>query len=355
MSAAHFTFDETSSGPFDEFDLESLLAGAARMRPDHQAIIEVGGDIISFADMQRQCIALSATLRDTGLKTGARVLILAQPRNVCLIALLAGLHAGLDVIMAPAYATQEELSHLCQSLQPQAVLTCAKFEDEDLVALAFKSAIATRSISLIACLDQHVSGAAYFAPHILLSPAPEARPPLAIKPHIITITPDMSAHRHAQKLLIAAGLNYISRAHIGMQHKIFNLLSPTSLAGLMGGVVASLLSGASLILQPYFNSALFQTALTDHRPVHVLAPMIMHPMLQAAGLINRAHLYSLSLHHRGSYEVNESFASDVLCLILNSNTQGSQLTISAWQRAQATAQSTPPMHSEDYAIVSADP
>lgn len=327
-NATFFSYNNPVTGPFDQFDLDGLLAGAARLRPHHIALRDLDGAEISFATLHQHATTMAVSLSDVGLMRGERLMVLADARQICITAMLAGLRAGLDVVMVPSFIEADALTALCQILKPSAVLSCARFDKINLIDMVFKTAVHTRSIKFIGTLDEPVSGAAHFAPeflntHHLILPAQGGT-----RPCVISIAPDMSPHRHEQKLLIAAGLDYVTRAHIGMRQTIMQLLSPTSLAGLISGPVACLLSGATLALHAPFETSVFLSHIVKDERQHLVAPLIMSNMLSEAGLLTQEYLYSVAFHQRGSKAAEDHLTSDVLRILMHSHERDTEISLS---------------------------
>jgi hypothetical protein len=100
---------------------------------------------------------------------------------------------------------------------------------------------------------------------------------------------------HLQRTLVAAALDFISRAQIGTRLPLVTTIFPSSFAGLVAGPVAALAAGAPLILHaPFEGRALIET-LDALQPAHLIAPAMIADELKEAGLVDGAHLASLTL------------------------------------------------------------
>jgi acyl-CoA synthetase (AMP-forming)/AMP-acid ligase II len=342
MSADEMPLSQQPIGPFDHFELDALLAGAARLRPDHHAITDMGGQSLNFAEFDRQCHALAAALIDVGLTRGQRLAICADARSLALIGLIGGLRAGLDVIMVPHFCAQHEFNELCARTQPHALMCYNTGPDNGLIEMMFATAAQTRSVKLVASLDEQRYGVAYMAPHQLDNSHPRPRQS-GLKPaRIISVAANMNYHMHEQKLLISTALDYVTRAQIGMRHSIVSVLSPTSLAGQISGLVASLISGASLILHAPFDSSLFMQALEQHQPCHLIVPALMAPMIVDAGLVHNDILHSLTLHYRADVTPAARGQHDVRTLALLSDERETQLAISVIDKGKTQTMSVAP-------------
>ena len=103
---------------------------------------------------------------------------------------------------------------------------------------------------------------------------------------------------HRQQTLVAAALDLVTRARIGMRLPIVATIAPVTFAGLVAGPVAALLAGAPLLLHGPFAAAGFTALLERAGPAHLVAPAAMLPALRRAGLLDAETLASLILVSR---------------------------------------------------------
>ncbi len=314
-------------GPFDNFDLDALVSGAARLRPERLALTDATNTTLTFASLDQQTSALAGALKDLGLQPGQRVLISAAATTRSVVALFASLRAGLDVVMAPLHLTTEELQILTHETQPSALLAEARHGDLCPVDALFVAAAATPSVKLVGSLWGHVEGAADLDPALL-----DQRPRLpsagrTTMPRLITRASDNTARSHEQRLLISAALDLVSRARIGMRQPVLTTLSPTSLAGLVAGPVATLLAGAPLILHAPFDSDIFLQAISDNAPLHLMMPLAMETVLFEAGCLDRERIRSLCVFTRDAYLPERTHSSPVPVIALQANADDTSLAI----------------------------
>jgi hypothetical protein len=103
---------------------------------------------------------------------------------------------------------------------------------------------------------------------------------------------------HKQRTLVAAALDLVTRARIGMRLPIVTTIAPASFAGLCAGPVAALLAGAPLLLHGPFQSAEFSTLLRRWAPAHLVSPATLLGALNGARLVGPQTLASLILVSR---------------------------------------------------------
>jgi mycobactin salicyl-AMP ligase len=84
--------------------------------------------------------------------------------------------------------------------------------------------------------------------------------------------------------LVASAVTFLVTAKIRPGDRIISLIAPDDHCGLTTGLIASLLSGATLECHGLFSARAFIEALDDPRPAHVLAPAWMEDSLGKAAL-----------------------------------------------------------------------
>lgn len=262
--------------PIDGFTVDALIRGAARLRAGRTAMSFSGegapvADPLSFGDVARSTEFLALSLAACGLRPGERLFVLgaAEPATVLLI--LAGLRLGLDVATMPLGAEADEIETAAASVAPQAVAAPARCGDIATATHLFRIAGSVSSVRFVGLHGGDEDGAVrlddegFEPPQIALGSAEGA---------LITFVREgggLQAKRHAQTVLVAAGLDLMARAQIGIETPILSPLSPTRFAGFVAGPMASLLSGAELRLHAPFDLGGFRRAIV-RQPVHVLVP-----------------------------------------------------------------------------------
>ncbi len=96
--------------------------------------------------------------------------------------------------------------------------------------------------------------------------------------------------------LVAAAAAHLAATRVGPGERILSLVGPHDLRGLVTGLAAALVSGASLETLPLFDGAGFATALARDVPTHLVAPGFLEANL--AGRTLPPTLRSVTLAHR---------------------------------------------------------
>ncbi|HEY8565323.1 MAG TPA: AMP-binding protein [Beijerinckiaceae bacterium] len=94
--------------------------------------------------------------------------------------------------------------------------------------------------------------------------------------------------------IVAAAVAYLVQVKVDPGERILSLLAPDDHRGLTTGLVASLVSGATLECHGLFEAAAFSSALEQSQPTHLVVPGWMEPAFGKAGL---DRLRSLALVH----------------------------------------------------------
>ena len=94
--------------------------------------------------------------------------------------------------------------------------------------------------------------------------------------------------------IVAAAVAYLVHVKVNPGERILSLLAPDDHRGLTTGLVASLVSGATLECHGLFEAAAFSAALGQAQPTHLVVPGWMEPAFGAAGL---ERLRSLAIVH----------------------------------------------------------
>ncbi|HEY8579607.1 MAG TPA: hypothetical protein VIL72_06950, partial [Beijerinckiaceae bacterium] len=101
-----------------------------------------------------------------------------------------------------------------------------------------------------------------------------------------------------QRALVAAALDLVSRARIGMRTPIVTTIAPARIAGLVAGPIAGLMAGAPVALHGPFSGRAFAALLEDLAGAHLVVPGALLPALAAAGLYDQRVAASVLLLER---------------------------------------------------------
>ena len=288
--------------PLAGFDLDTLLGGAARLRGGSHAVSD-GEMVLDFATLDAKADALALRLADLGLAPGDTLLVLAGARVAPLLALVGGLRAGLRVALAPLHLDADELAARARACEARAILAEPRYGLLTPVETAFLAAAEAPRVRLVGSLvtapgRSGPEGAVVLDIARLGTAENRTRPDKVERQPIVTFDADGTARETAQRTLVAAALDLVARARIGMRLQIFSTLAPASFAGLVAGPFASLLAGAPLHLHGPFDAARFAETLGRPAPCHLVIPGALLPMLRTARLAGTDRLASLLLFHR---------------------------------------------------------
>ncbi|GAC1561768.1 MAG: hypothetical protein NVS2B5_26310 [Beijerinckiaceae bacterium] len=285
--------------PISNFSLDALTVGAAKLRPDRQALAEAGPGADSLAltyrEFDRQVATLAHKFVELGLQPGERILLVTGARTACVVATIAAVSAGLEPVLAPIGLDATQLSAVAQESGCVALAGPVSYGALSLEDVLFEAAAASETIRLVATLGPgEADGAIDLAPSRLQADA-DMRPLAAPsqRPRIATLDPARQPIFHEQSALLAAGLDFVGKAEIGAGLPLISTLAPASLASLVTGPVASLLSGAPLTFFGPFDAAAFLALLDRAGIAHCVVPASILPDIEEAGLFRDAVLASV--------------------------------------------------------------
>ena len=289
------------AGPLASFDLESLVSGGARLRAERAALADSTPDsqALTFAEFDRRVSALAGFWRDLGLRPGERILLAAGATATSVVAVFAAMRAGLDAALAPLHLDDAEMLDFACRCDAAALAAEAVYGEswpaEDLMGVASR-APRVRLVCSLGGAD--IDGAVDADPAKLDAPSEMNAGTAPGASRILTRSTSGEIVQHKQGTLVAAALDLVMRARIGMRLPIVTAMAPATFAGLCAGPIAALLAGAPLVLHGPFRSAEFSTLLQRWGPAHVVAPSALLAGLNSARLVGPQWLASLILVSR---------------------------------------------------------
>ncbi|HEV2571036.1 MAG TPA: hypothetical protein VGU72_04825 [Beijerinckiaceae bacterium] len=270
------------------FDFAKLIASAAKLRPGRPALGDSalpGGLNLTFAQMESAVAHCAALWRDLAMPEDARVLIVAGARVAPVIATLGALRAGFDVVLAPSHLLAAELVAIAETTG--AIALCGEVADGgiEIADIIFSAAASSAKIRYVAMLtDAPIDGAVAIDVKALANrPTDTSMPMVARKGAILTLTPNGDINSHSQHALMAATVDFIAEARIGMRQPVVSTLSIASLAGFVAGPLAGFMSGAQAFLHGPFDSGTFRELLSATRQANVVIPGTVAQALIDAG------------------------------------------------------------------------
>jgi mycobactin salicyl-AMP ligase len=266
---------------FAPYSLDTLISGAARLRPDGLAF----ADRISpwpLGIVAAHVAALARILADCGLSPGERILLVGGAEVSVAIAAIAALRGGFVPALAPVDLDPAALSAYATAVNAAAIAGPATYGDFVPLDACLIAAASVPSIRLVAnfgpgehdgTVDLGVGAMLRYAAQHPDFGIERGKRLVSEPPPIITY--DRRRARpieHRQATLIAAALDFVARTRIGRVTPILSTLSPVSAAGFVTGPCAALLSGAPLYLHGPFNEEDFLAARNQAESAHLILP-----------------------------------------------------------------------------------
>jgi hypothetical protein len=294
------------ANPLSSFSLDMLARGAARLRPQQPALADAGagagGEAWTFADLSRMATAFGNRLRDAGLPSGARLLVVGVARTGATVAIFGAIHAGFEPVIAPPHWPMQALAGLARACAAAAIAGPTAYGALDGEHLLFETAAATRDIRIVATFGPGTSDGAFdLSPRALArmtqsddarEAAQDARPRIGF---VDPVAPSCRPKFLTQNRLVDNGFAIIEAMRAAAECPIVSLVGPTTMAGFVAGPLAAILAGLEFLqFGPVHASGL--AALLERRGrVHLVAPARILPLLAEAGLCDAGALAGLVL------------------------------------------------------------
>ena len=288
---------EAQPDPLAHFDINQLIEGSARLRPQQRAVSDSTSAELSFGDLELCSRALAGALASLGLAAGECVLVIGVPRVATVLGICAALRAGLDVALAPPQISVGELTAFAARAKAVAALVGGAYGEIVPLQLVMQSAASCESLRMLCSLEGGDDGAVDL--HEFVATDYVVAPEAAAAARLVTCVTG-GALRHTQRTLIASALDAATRLRINAGESLVSTLAPATFAGLVAGPLLGLMTGASLHLHGPFAAHDLLADLRARGPSHLLVPRLLAPSLQSAGLLRAEHVASLLLLHRSS-------------------------------------------------------
>jgi oxalate---CoA ligase len=256
---------------FDDLpDLFARRAAAAAGRP---AIVWPDGDVLDYAGLHRLVLDTRDVLRELGVAERDRVvLVLPGDAAAAALSLAVAAHA-VAVPLSPA-ASENELTELLVRLAPRAVVVPSTESPAARTAAAFGCGLLTVGTGPALVARRRPAGEPGPAPGglgaaavVLCTSGSTARPKL------VPLT-----HRNVLSAAAATGRAY----ELGAADRRLNFMPLHHVQGLVGSVLASLVSGGSVACLPAFDPTRIAGAAQRLRTTWFSATPTMHRELLAA-------------------------------------------------------------------------
>lgn len=264
-------------------------------RPQIQWSYSVAHDIV-----QR----LAAFFASLGLPARASIGIALPASSEAGLAVLAIDQAGLTPCLLPVSWNEEDLAQAVEVANVQAVITQGAIGEERPADLFCRLAARYFGLRFVCAFGPQIPDGVVDLDRVILKGAPLGDgTPSQLQPDgetgLITFErsrPPLRPVQRSSQSLIASAVTLLVEAKIQAGERILTLLPPDDLAGLTTGLIASLLSGASLESHGLFDSRSFRSALESSVPTHIVAPGWMEEHLSRLKL--RPSVQSVILVHQ---------------------------------------------------------
>jgi acyl-CoA synthetase (AMP-forming)/AMP-acid ligase II len=208
------------------------------------------------------------------------------------LTLLALEQAGLTPCLMPAGWSEAELADAVEAAGMQAVVTQGVIGEERPADAFCRLAARYFGLRFVCAFGPLVPDGVVDLDRVILSTDaidPDAVPTLdaTAGAGVVTFTRRDGAPRpvfRSCQSLIASAVTFLVPARIRAGERILSLLPPDDHRGLVTGLIASLLSGATLETIGLFTTAGFCAALLRDEPTHLVAPGWMEDILSRGGL-----------------------------------------------------------------------
>jgi hypothetical protein len=277
--------------------LARLLAEAARVHPDRPAFRDGPGreswcgrpSFELSCEVGDEAVArLAGYLAELGLEPGSRVGVCLPNGSEAAMSILAIGGAGLTPCLLDVTATAGELSNAIETADIRAVITQARLGADRLAEkLCFVAAGFFRLRFLLAFGPNVPDGVVDLDP-VLLSPrrsralSVRSIDPSGTEPGFVSFgrgSGGRSPYFRTYRSLLAATAPIVRAAKLRPQDRLLTLIPADDLKGLATGLVAALVSGATLEAHAVFDSASFGEALSVGGATHLVVPGWMEPAL----------------------------------------------------------------------------
>lgn len=276
--------------------LTRVLEKWATSRPDTVFLQAVGRPAMTFAEVNAEVIRLAAILREQGLGPGDGMLLRAGRRPEGLLMLLAAIHAGLQICLAPEGMSARQVTEGAVSYAPKIAVdagTLPKDEPESLRILEMAANLFT--IRLVGCFGGAPDGLLDLTavePHAVDdTDVPPVDPTLDAFLHILRHGADGKLQRlsRSQSHLLTQALACAMVSDLTPSSVVGTAYDPIGAHGLLAAALPALLVGCRLQLfdavDPSLDARLqlWQEA-SDHH--HLVLPAAF---AQSLGLKNGGH------------------------------------------------------------------
>lgn len=287
---------ETDSFGWNAVRLSGLLEATADRHPGRLALNDQpnretwsGRPRIAwtYANTHQIVGRLAAFLAGLGLAPGAPVGICLPNSSEACVAILAVERAGYTACLLPIGWAEDMLGNAIEAAAVSAVICQGRIADERPADVFCRLAARYYGLRFICAFGPQVPDGVIDLDRAILdtevAPVPEA------EGHAGLVTFDLREGRprpvfRPMSAVVAAAVHYLVTQPVGPGDRILSLLAPDDHRSLTTGLVASLVTGATLESHGFFDSRALDLALSAENPTHLVVPGWLEAAMAQADL-----------------------------------------------------------------------
>jgi acyl-CoA synthetase (AMP-forming)/AMP-acid ligase II/acyl carrier protein len=261
-----------------EQSIEQLIRGSARQAPSAPAIVSVAGDALTWQRLVEQLEQTHAALRGFGFGPDDRIAVALENGPVLAATFLTVAACLPCAPLNPTYSADEFAFYL-DDLHAQALITSRT------AAASAAEAAGSLGITVLEC-EADESAPGRFTLKCPLQGRKSATgavsaDSVALLLHTsgTTSKPKLVPLRHRN--LIASARNMVKTLQLSAADRCLNLMPLFHIHGLVGGLLAPLVTGGSAVCPPTFRPGTFLPALRSTRPTWYTAVPTIHRAIVA--------------------------------------------------------------------------
>lgn len=280
--------------PLRRTGLCALMAATARRHPARVALVDAADKAAwsgrpamtwTYGAAAEIVARLAGGLRAWRLAPGSRIGLALPGSTEGLVAHLAVEAAGHVPCLLPATWDEDQFAAGIEAAGVSAVLTQARLGTESPAERLCRAAVRYFGLRYLAAFGPDVPDGVINLDEMVLD---RRGGPVAAETgggliSFVGGDPHRPVHRPGDALLAAVAVHLIA-ARVGPGERILSLVAPGDLRGVVTGLGAALVAGASLETLPVFDGAALGAALLRPVPTHLVAPAFLEPALARAAL-----------------------------------------------------------------------
>ena len=308
-----------ASAPAPELSLPRLLAAQARTNGAKPFLVTLPGpdgrgSELTFSQVQEQVDRLAGLLRQLRLPAAAPVALMLPNDGRAVIALTAVMEAGLSAVLVPMAAPQPMLAQALEQAKAAALITVSRWAGLETAEMARTLAAGLYGLRFVAAFGANAPDGVIPIDNLAATWAQDARLSGTEQASTLVWTVDFGpAGKGPVRVvsrktndLVAASLPVVAITGMRAGERILSTMAPDDLAGVVSGLVPSLMTGIPLVMLPLFDSTTLLAEIGRASGVHLVVPAAIEQAIDDAGLLQDGNLASVMLTHRAPWQRRQS-------------------------------------------------